>query len=174
MNYLNNKDDIFSSPTSLEVFMNSFPVLMDCMKEILQTEILYAEGTIPQKRTIFLPHDVSDILKNLIKLRFSFDKLSRKLAVPRTTPSSDFKPPLADFFPAYPVHTMENIYKADSRIDNAEKEECDKNFDSASSISGGIGTVSCNHKITKGFRAIRRVKVPYYFVILCLEDCRRK
>ena len=163
MNYLNNKDDIFSSPTSLEVFMNSFPVLMDCMKEILQTEILYAEGTIPQKRTIFLPHDVSDILKNLIKLRFSFDKLSRKLAVPRTTPSSDFKPPLADFFPAYPVHTMENIYKADSRIDNAGKEECDKNFDSASSISGGIGTVSCNHKITKGFRAIQKGESPLLF-----------
>ena len=163
MSYLNNKFDIFSTPSSLEVFTNRFPVLVDCMKEILQTEVLHAETSVTLKRNIFLPHDVSDILKNLIKLRFDFDKLSRKVAVPRTSPNSEFEPPLADFFPAYPIHTMENIYKADSKVDNAEKADCDKNFDSASTISGGIGTVSCNHKVTKGFRAIQKGESPLLF-----------
>ena len=163
MSYLNNEYDIFSTPSSLEVFMNCFPVVVDCMKEILQAEVLHAETTLTLKRTIFLPHDVSDILKNLIKLRFNFDKLSRKVAIPRTSPNSEFEPPLADFFPAYPVHTMENVYKADSKVDNTAKEDCDKNFDSVSTISGGIGTVSCNHKVTKGFRAIQKGESPLVF-----------
>ena len=38
MDYLNKKVDIFSSPTSLEVFLNSFPVLMECMKKVLLEE----------------------------------------------------------------------------------------------------------------------------------------
>ena len=156
--YLNNKDDIFSSPISLELFMNSFPVLLVCMKQILVSENAKRVENIP-----FLPSDVSAVIKNMIKLRFEFDQKSRKTAVPRTTPHPEFVPPVADFFPSYPIHTMENIYKADKIPDVTESDDCEKNFGSATSISGGIGTVSCNHKITKGFRAIRKGESPILF-----------
>ena len=154
MSYLNNKIDIFSTPSSLEVFINQFPVLIDCIKEILETESSAA----------FLPHDVSFILKNMIKLRFDFDKKSRKVAVARRPPNEEFEAPIADFFPAYPIHTMENVYKADARPEtNTAEDDCEKNFSSASSISGGLGTVTCNHKITKGFRAIQKGESPALF-----------
>ena len=99
----------------------------------------------------------------MIKLRCQFDTNSRRLAVPRTAPTSEFKPPLADFFPSYPVHTMENMYKADKKKDATEINDCEKRFTSATSITGGIGTVSCNHKITKGFRAIQKGESPILF-----------
>ena len=99
----------------------------------------------------------------MIKLRFQFDTNSRRLAAPRTAPNSTYKPPLSDFFPSYPVHTMENVYKADKKKDATEINDCEKRFTSATSITGGIGTVSCNHKITKGFRAIQKGESPILF-----------
>ena len=159
MGYLNKKNDICSTPSSLEVFMNSFPVLIECMKGILKTE-----SSITTKCSAFLPHDVSVILKNMVKLRYDFDKKSRKVAVARKPPNEEFKAPLADFFPAYSIHTMENAYKADTKAEtNTANDDCEKNFNSASSISGGLGTVSCNHKITKGFRAIQKGESPALF-----------
>ena len=83
--------------------------------------------------------------------------------MPRTSTHPEFVPPVADFFPSYPIHTMENIYIADKNPDVTESDDCEKNFGSATSISGGIGTVSCNHKITKGFRAIRKGESPILF-----------
>ena len=59
---------------------------------------------------------------------------------------------------------MENIYKADSKWDSSDdKFDCGKHFKEASSISGGICTVTCNHKITKGFRAIKHGESPAIF-----------
>ena len=110
-----------------------------------------------------LPTDVSAILRYKIQLRFNFDKLSQKVAVPRISPTSEFVPPLADVFPSYPIHTKENIYKADKKPETSETDECEKDFQSSNSMSGGIGTVSCNHKITKGFRAIRKGESPVIF-----------
>ena len=158
MDYLNKKVDIFSSPRSLELFIHGFPILIDCMKKILMDENSSRMENLP-----YLPNDVSTILKNMIKLRFEFDKKSHKTAVARTSPHSDFVPPVADYFPSYPIHTMENIYKADKKPDEAESDDCEKNFISATSISGGIGTVSCNHKITKGFRGIKKGESPTLF-----------
>ena len=86
-----------------------------------------------------------------------FDKRSRKVAAPRNKPKPGFVEPIADFFPNYPIHTMENIYKADSKPDPSEEaDDCEKNFSETTSISGGIGTLTCKHKITKGFRAIKK------------------
>lgn len=158
MEYLNNKTDIFATPNTLEIFINSFPILVDCMKSVLKVENARRMENNP-----YLPCDVSALLKNMIKLRFEFDRKSRKVAVPRTTPTSDFEPPKVDFFPSYPIHTMENIYAADKKADTTESDDCEKNFSSTTSISGGIGTLSCNHKITKGFRAIRKGESPVDF-----------
>ena len=160
MKYLNSQINIFSSADILEVFINNFPIITECMKNILEAENL--------KQNCFLPPDVSAILKNMVKLRFQFDKQSRKVAAPRTKPKLDFVEPIADFFPNYPIHTMENIYKADSKP--SEDDDCEKNFMGASSISGGIGTLTCSHKITKGFRAIKKGESP---VIFCHSILRR-
>ena len=157
MEYLNNKTDILSSPASIEIFINKFPVIIDCIKYILERE-----NSCKMKNYPFLPTDVSVIVKNMIKLRFQFDRLSRKVAAPRVVPKSNFAPPKADCFSSYPIHTMENVYKADKKPDENE-DDCEKNFGSAASISGGIGTVSCNHKITKGFRAIQKGESPVMF-----------
>ena len=164
MDYLNNKTDIFSSPDSIEIFINKFPIIVECFKFILDQENSPKIASYP-----FLPSDVSVIVKNMIKLRFHFDRKSRKCAAPRVVPKADFVPPKADCFPNYPIHTMENRYKADRKPDDNE-DDCEKNFASTSSISGGIGTVSCNHKITKGFRAIQKGESP---VIFCHSLLRR-
>jgi hypothetical protein len=158
LDYLNKKIDIFSLPSSLEIYVNRFPVLMTCIKQIVMEENSSRMENIPH-----LPNDVATIIKNMIKLRFEFDKKSHKTAVPRTSPHSAFVPPVADYFPSYPVHTMENVYRADKKPDTTGSDDCEKNFASATSISGGIGTVSCNHKITKGFRAIKKGESPTLF-----------
>ena len=158
MDYLNNQTDIFASPNSIQIFVNNFPILINCIQKILKTENSKTFVNSP-----YLPSDVAEIFKNLIKLRFEFDRKSRTVAAPRVKPKSDFVPPKADFFPSYPIHSMENNYKADKKPENSDKDECEKHFSSATSISGGIGTLSCNHKITKGFRAIKKGESPVDF-----------
>ena len=76
------------------------------------------------KKCPYLPTDVSLIVKNMIKLRFKFDKLSRKVAAPRVSPEGSFVPPKADCFPSYPIHTKENQYKADKKDDT--EDDCEK------------------------------------------------
>ena len=164
LDYLDNKTDILSSPASIEKFINKFPIILECIKPILDKE-----NASRDKKNRFLPTDVSVILRNMVKLRIKFDKLSHKVAAPRKPPPSNFVPPKADCFSSYPIHTMENHYKADKKSDENE-DDCEKKFESAASISGGIGTVSCNHKITKGFRAIQKGESP---VIFCHSLLRR-
>ena len=148
----------FLNPSDIWKFINKIPIIIESVKNILEEE-----NSTRTKNNVFLPTDVSVIFKNMVKLRFEFDKLSRQVAVPRVSPESKFVPPKADFFPSYPIHTMENEYKADKKPDSTESDDCEKAFNSASSISGGIGTVSCNHKITKGFRAIKKGESPLIF-----------
>ena len=48
--------------------------------------------------------------------------------------------------------------------DVEEDEHCNKTFESSSTISGGIITVTCGHKITKGFRLIEKGESPQLFL----------
>ena len=59
-------------------------------------------------------------------------------------------------FPNYPIHTLDNMYKANLKKDVEEDEHCNEHSNPHQSISGGIITVTCGHKITKGFRLIER------------------
>ena len=77
------------------------------------------------------------------------------------SPEGSFVPPKADCFPSYPIHTKENQYTADKKDDT--EDDCEKNFNSAASISGGIATISCNHKITKE----RDPKKNYEYLDIC-------
>ena len=169
LDYLNNKSDIFSSPTQIEKMINSFPVIIECIRNVLA-----AENSKALKNSPFLPTDVSTVLRNMVKLRFKFDKMSRQVAAPRVTPAPGFEPPKADFFPNYPIHTMENNYAAEENPEPIGSDNCEKQFNSTSSISGGIGTVSCGHKITKGFRAIRKGESPIIFCHSLLRRLPRK
>ena len=99
--------------------------------------------------TNFLPPDVSKLVKGMVKLRYQFDVTSRGLAPPRVSPTAPFKPPKADVFPDYPIHTMDNTYEVDKN--ETGDDDCEKVFNESSHISGGLGMVTCGHKVTKGF-----------------------
>ena len=127
-------------------------------------DILEEENKLSVFDKLFLPRDVADIFKEMIRLRGKFDRLSKSVAVARKAPHADFKPPEADFFPDYNIHTMNNIYQADAKHDKEEEKDCQKEFGQSSHISGGIGTVTCNHRVTKGFRVIERGESPLLFL----------
>ena len=157
--YLKRESYIFDDAKKVEEFLNSFPVIWKIMKDIQEEENKNCVFDQP-----FLPPDVADIFKEMIRLRGKFDRLSKSLAVARKPPHEDFKPPEADFFPDYDIHTMSNVYKADTKHDKEEGEDCQKEFERSSHISGGIGTVTCNHRVTKGFRVIERGESPLLFL----------
>ena len=46
------------------------------------------------------------IMRKMVKLRYKFDNMSSKVDALGVIPQK------VDFFPRYPVHTMENLYKA--------------------------------------------------------------
>ena len=96
--------------------------------------------------------------------RYRFDKLSKSVAAKKKIPMDSFKPPVADFFPDYPIHTLDSTYKADLKKDAEEDDHCNKAFESSSTISGGLGTITCGHKITKGFRLIQKGESPQLFL----------
>ena len=110
--YLKMETNIFNDAKMVYDFLNNFPVIIDAIKDIIEEE-----NTNNKSQSEFLPPDVSEILKEIIRLRHSFDKLSRSSAAPRKTPHTDFIPPFADVFPDYDIHTMDNDYKADLKKD---------------------------------------------------------
>ena len=157
--YLKGESYLFDDAKKVESFVNSFPVILKIMQDILEEE-----NKLSVFDKLFLPRDVADIFKEMIRLRGKFDRLSKSVAVARKAPHADFKPPEADFFPDYNIHTMNNIYQADAKHDKEEEKDCQKEFGQSSHISGGIGTVTCNHRVTKGFRVIERGESPLLFL----------
>ena len=86
-------------------------------------DILEEENKNETVKKYFLPDDASDVFKEMILIRIKFDKLSRSLAVARKVPPEGFKPPVADVFPDYDIHTMDNQYKVEKYKDKDEDEE---------------------------------------------------
>ena len=152
LNYLESKRDIFSNLKNVEQFQNNFPIILEIQRKITK-----------ETSSIFLPPAVSDIFLKMIELRVKFDKLSRKVAPAQVYPHGNFKEPGGDCFPSYKIHTMDNHYKADKIQDKSEDFDCDKNFYESATITGGLGTLSCAHKIVKGFRAIKKGESPLLF-----------
>ena len=83
------------------------------------------------------------------------------MTTPRVCPEGPFVPPKADCFPSYPIQTKENQYKADTKDDT--EDHCEKNFNSAASISGGLQQYHGTITITKGFRDIKKGESPLIF-----------
>ena len=67
--------------------------------------------TIVQADHLFLPVKVKELLSAMYKLRPKFNDLARRNAVPRISP-------IAEVYPNNPVHTMENVYRADKQKDS--------------------------------------------------------
>ena len=52
---------------------------------------------------------------------------------------------------------LKNIYTADSKSDKSEeKEMCNKIYNEAATITGGITHITCKHGVVKGFTAMKR------------------
>ena len=62
----------------------------------------------------------------------------KTVATKKKSPTTNFIPPVADMFPNYSIHTLDNKYKVDMKKDVEEDEHCNKAFKSSSTISGGI------------------------------------
>ena len=82
------------------------------------------------------------------------------MAVKCTKPGKDYVSCIAECYPYYPEHTMENSYKADMYKDKTEGKKCDKSYSSKATITGGITHISCFHNIVKGFTALQRGESP--------------
>ena len=60
----------------------------------------------------------------ILKLRF--DNLNKTIATKKRSPPTNFILPVADVFPNYPIHTLDNMYKADLKKDVEEDEHCNE------------------------------------------------
>ena len=82
--------------------------------------------------------------------------MARRNTVPRIKPNSYFTEPIAEVYPNNPVHTMENVYRADKEKDGG----CNKDYNECPTITGGLTHITCMHNITKGFTALHRGESP--------------
>ena len=96
----------------------------------------------------------------MIELREDFNRLAEERAVKRTKPKKDYESSKVEIYPNNPEHTMENVYKADTKKDKTEDKSCEKIYNSKSTITGGITHISCHHGIVKGFTALHRGESP--------------
>ena len=76
----------------------------------------------------------------------------------------------AQVYPFYQVHSMQNIYEADSKADKSDdKDECNKIYNEAATITGGITHITCNHSVVKGFTAMKRGESVAMIVQPCVS-----
>ena len=104
----------------------------------------------------YLPDHMTSLMLSLINLREIVDIKAEKRAVKRTKPKYDHKSTPVECYPNLPEHTVENIYKADAKVDKSEDKNCSKIYNSKSDITGGITHISCKHGVVKGFTALHR------------------
>ena len=77
--YLKQKKKIFDDPSLTEEFINSFPVIMNIMQSILKNE--HGEK---EYKNRYLPDDVANLFKEMIKLRRDVKKYPVLLQMPTT------------------------------------------------------------------------------------------
>ena len=142
--FLAQEFDMFSEYKTTKVITNAFPVIIKIFQNILAYE-----------RSKYLPEDVACILKCMLDLKSSYNDLARERTVPRKKPEG--KPTECQVYPYYPVHTVKNTYLADSKSDKSEeKETCNKIYNEAATMTGGITHLTCQHGVVKGFTAMKR------------------
>ena len=142
--FLLQTEDIFLDYSYIKIVTFAFPLLVKIMKQILECENL-----------TFLPEDVTTIFLAMLDLKAAYSSLARERAVPRKKPSQE--PPKAQVYPGYPLHTVKNVYLADTKADpSAGKDDCNKIYNESASMTGGITHITCQHGLVKGFTAMKR------------------
>ena len=142
--FLAQEFDMFSEYKTTKVITNAFPIITKISQNILTYE-----------RTKFLPEDVANIFECMLHLKNKYNDLARERTVPRKKPEG--KPAESQVYPFYPVHTVKNTFLADSKVDKSdEKENCNKIYNEAATMTGGITHLTCKHGVVKGFTAMKR------------------
>ena len=149
LSFLAQKKQIFNNYEDTTKFTHAFPYLARKVQQFLKLH-----------SSKFLPKHLSDLMYSLLSLREEFDIKAEERAVKRTKPKKNHKSAPVDCYPNNPEHTVENLYKADSKTDNTEDKSCSKIYNSKSAITGGITHISCEHGIVKGFTALHRGESP--------------
>ena len=143
--FLFKKCEVFENLENTAKFSQAFPYLARITKQFLKWH-----------SSKYLPDHLTSLLLSLINLRERVNIKAEKRAVKRSKPKDDHRSAQADCYPNMPEHTVENIYKADSKVDKEEDKNCSKIYNSKSDITGGITHISCKHGVVKGFTALHR------------------
>ena len=152
LNFLDKKDDIFEDYEKTHLVTQEFPVIVTAIISILATEA----------NSNFLPDCVSTLIKSLVEYREEFDVLAKE--VDGSDPDdAKVAPPVAECYPSLPLHAGPENFFADKKKDKGESKNCTKNYPEACGITGGLGHLTCQHRITKGFTAMKNGESPAMF-----------
>ena len=147
---LDKKKDIYTDFNIKTRIQNGFPLINKIILQILKVE-----------QSSFLPLDVANIFKQLVKFRKDSLKLARQRAVARVAPGPDFKAAQADIYPADPVHTLKNVYEADNKPEKNQDKSCQKIYPETATMTGGLTTVVCMHSVVRGFTVYKDGESAY-------------
>ena len=70
---------------------------------------------------------------------------------------------LAEIYTGLPQHSVNEKFYADRNKDQGEIKNCTKIYPEASGITGGLGHITCQHGVTKGYTAMKNGKSPALF-----------
>ena len=142
--FLLQKEDIFSDYKTTKKVTSAFPLVIKMINQILSCE-----------NTKFLPPDVTGMFLAMLDLQVSYMSIARQRAVARKKPTQESAK--SQVYPGYPLHTVKNVYSADTKSDTSDgKDNCNKVYNESTNITGGITQITCSHGIVKGFTAMKR------------------
>ena len=149
--YLNEEDDIFSKLEETKLMFEEFPVIS-----------LWIERIKKFTNKKFLPKQASELILSILK--FNDDFLIRAHDIDLEDPGPNIQGEVrAEIYPGLPQHTANEKFHADKYKDKGEIKSCTKIYPEASGITGGLGHLTCQHGITKGYTAMKNGESPALF-----------
>ena len=93
-----------------------------------------------------------------LQVSYMFMSIARQRAVARKKPTRESAK--SQVYPGYPLHTVKNVYSADTKSDKSDgKDDCNKVYNESTNITGGITHITCSRGIVKGFTAMKKKKI---------------
>ena len=149
--YLLEDDDIFSKVAETKLIFAEFPVIAFWIERIRKFT-----------QTKFLPKPASNLIMSLLRFRDEFLSNAHKLDF--EDPGPNLQPDVkAEIYPGLPQHTANEKFYADKYKDKNETQSCTKIYPEASGITGGLGHITCQHGVTKGYTAMKNGESPALF-----------
>ena len=155
--FLSEEVDIFQDYQKTKLITNEMPVLVTAIISILAVE--HKENTAEEH---FLPKSVSALFELLLQYRESFDKLAQECDGRDLSPNRH-PAPVAECYPGLPLHSGPENFVADNKDDKNDSQNCEKHYPEACGITGGLGHLTCEHRVTKGFTAMKNGESPSMF-----------